>query len=434
MESFVHLRKGRTPKRLHADLDGLKDDELGRGGFTGRTANIYRRNDPTAYRSVGLLRPLDVLSSELKPSDATDANGGPLLLFSNADCLVSLSRRAEPMPFFVRYVDGDLLSFVPLLMEKVVEDRGECIKDARNRLGYEKVVLAGWSGGGSLSVFYQQQAQHPTLTASPSGDGPDLTKLGLIPAEGIMLLAAHISRYGTMTEWLDASILDESDPSNRDPELDLYNPDNPNQPPYTAEFLDRYREAQIARNRRITKWVKEKLAKLSEAGRPDDEFGFVVHGTMADPRWLDPTVDPNERTPGTCYLGDPRVVNMSPVGLARFCTLRSWLSQWSYDDANGDAVQCGPDIAVPALVIGNLADDVCTPSHTRRLFEAIGHPDKEMHEIPGANHYYSGPAQRDTLRKAVGICTDWLHRHGLSSEGSAGPTPDGQGTTGESTL
>jgi len=45
-------------------------------------------------------------------------------------------------------------------------------------------------------------------------------------------------------------------------------------------------------------------------------------------------------------------------------------------------VQCGPDIAVPALVIGNLADDACTPSHTRRLFEAIGHPDKEMHEIP----------------------------------------------------
>ena len=50
MESFIHLRKGKTPRRLHADLDGLKDDELGRGGFTGRTANMYRRNDPTAYR------------------------------------------------------------------------------------------------------------------------------------------------------------------------------------------------------------------------------------------------------------------------------------------------------------------------------------------------------------------------------------------------
>src|SRR3979490_1052550 len=205
---------------------------------------------------------------------------------------------------------------VALLMEKVVEDLGECIKDAKNRLGYEKVVLAGWSGGGSLSVFYQQQGPHPTVPARPSGDGPDLTKLCLIPADGIMLLAAHISRHGTMTEWLDASIPrephppkgePECDPAKRDPDVDLYNPDNPNQPPYTAEFLDRYREAQIARNRRITKWVKEKLAKLSEAGRPDDEFGFVVHGTMADPRWLDPTVDPNDPAPGTCYRGGPQV-------------------------------------------------------------------------------------------------------------------------------
>ena len=57
-----------------------------------------------------------------------------------------------------------------LLMEKVVQDLGECIRDAKTRLGYEKVVLAGWSGGGSLSVFYQQQAQHPTVTGSPSGE------------------------------------------------------------------------------------------------------------------------------------------------------------------------------------------------------------------------------------------------------------------------
>ncbi|HEY7054307.1 MAG TPA: homogentisate 1,2-dioxygenase [Mycobacterium sp.] len=112
MESFVHLRKGVTPRRLHADLDGLKDDELGRGGFTGRTANMYRRNDPTAYRSRGPLHPVDVLADQLKPADATDAAGGPLLLFSNSDCRVSLSRRTEVMPFFARHVDGDLLCFV----------------------------------------------------------------------------------------------------------------------------------------------------------------------------------------------------------------------------------------------------------------------------------------------------------------------------------
>ena len=284
------------------------------------------------------------------------------------------------------------------LMAKVVEDLGKVISDAKTRLGYSKVVLAGWSGGGSLSLYYQQQA--------PLLDMP--------PADGIMLLAAHISRHGTLTEWLDASILDESDPTRRDLELDLYNPDNPNQPPYTAEFLQRYRQAQIDRNRRITKWVKEKLAALQAQGRADEEFCFVVHGTMADPRWLDPAVDPNDRKPGTCYLGDPRVVNNSPIGLARFCSLRSWLSQWSYDDARGDGVACGADVTVPTLVIGNLADDACTPSHTRRLFEAIGHADKEMREIAGANHYYSGPDQRETLKEAVGVITDWLGRHGFS--------------------
>lgn len=297
-----------------------------------------------------------------------------------------------------------------LLMEKVVQDLGEVVADARNRLGYRKVVLAGWSGGGALSLFYQQQAQHPTVTASPSGDGPDLTTLGLIPADAVLLLAAHISRHGTLTEWLDASITDESHPDDRETGLDLYHPDNPNQPPYRPEFLDRYRAAQIARNRRITAWVKRTLAGLEA----DQEHCFVVPGTMADPRWLDPAVDPNDRAPGTCYLGDPRVVNNSPVGLARFCTLRSWLSQWSYDDARADGVRCGRDVAVPTLVIGNLADDACTPSHTRRLFEAIGHPDKEIHEIAHANHYYSGPGQREPLAAAVSVVTEWLAHRDLA--------------------
>ena len=163
-------------------------------------------------------------------------------------------------------------------------------------------------------MFYQQQAERPTVTATPAGDPPDLTALGLRPADAVMLLAAHVSRHGTLTEWLDASILDERDPSARDVGLDLYDPANPDQPPYTAEFLARYRAAQIARNRRITAWVKDRLSTLKAGGDEHGEFGFVVHGTMADPRWLDPTVDPNDRVPGWCYQGDPRVVNMSPVG------------------------------------------------------------------------------------------------------------------------
>src|ERR1700744_6305793 len=42
-----------------------------------------------------------------------------------------------------------------LLMEKVVEDLGAAIKDAKERLGYQTVVLAGWRGGGPRAVVHQ---------------------------------------------------------------------------------------------------------------------------------------------------------------------------------------------------------------------------------------------------------------------------------------
>jgi dipeptidyl aminopeptidase/acylaminoacyl peptidase len=49
-----------------------------------------------------------------------------------------------------------------LLMEKVIEDLGAAIKDAKDRLGYQKVVLAGWSGGGSLSTRPSPPARRAT--------------------------------------------------------------------------------------------------------------------------------------------------------------------------------------------------------------------------------------------------------------------------------
>ena len=75
-----------------------------------RTCTAATTRPPTARE--GPLRPIDVLAGDLKPSDATDADGGPLLMFTNSDCRISLSRREQPMPYFARHVDGDLLCFV----------------------------------------------------------------------------------------------------------------------------------------------------------------------------------------------------------------------------------------------------------------------------------------------------------------------------------
>jgi pimeloyl-ACP methyl ester carboxylesterase len=132
---------------------------------------------------------------------------------------------------------------------------------------------------------------------------------------------------------------------------------------------------------------------------------------MADPRFVDPAVDPNERPPGTCFLGVPKIVNNGPVGLARFCTLRSWLSQWSLDDSHADGVKCLARIKAPVLVVSNGADDICTPSHAQRLFDAVAHDDKAFAQIPGATHYYIG--QKEHLAQAVGIVDRWLAAHGL---------------------
>ena len=301
-----------------------------------------------------------------------------------------------------------------LILEKCVLDLGACIADLKQRFGYDKVILGGWSGGGSLSLFYQDQAEHPTITQTPAGDPVDLINANLQPADGVMLLAAHISRSVTLTEWMDPSILDEDRPFDRNPTLNIYGRDCPDKPPYSADFVARFRAAQIDRNRRITSRVKSTLAALRHAGEPGVERPFVVNGTMCDVRWTDPTQDPSDRRPYTCYLGDPRLANDGPVGLARFTTLRSWLSQWSYDDSKANGILNAARISAPVLVINNSADLACTPSHAHRLFDAVASSDKTYVEIAGADHYYI--ERPDLLPTATAAIGSWLQDRAAGSQ------------------
>ena len=296
-----------------------------------------------------------------------------------------------------------------LMMEKVACDLGEAICDAKERLDYSNIVLAGWSGGGSLMMWYQALAEAGNgIKDTAAGDSYTVDAARLPAANSIMMLAAHVSRHRIFTEWLDPSITDESQPQQRDVKLNLYDAANPNQPPYSADFLEHFGQAQIARNRRITAWVREKLEAIRASDSPWSEFAFTVHGTMADPRWLDPSIEPSDRKPGSCYLGDPKIVNDGPVGLARFCTLRSWLSQWSYDDARCDAIASGSRISVPVLVVGNSADDACTPSHTQRLYDAVTHERKHLHVVKGATHYYTGAHGAEHMAEACSVIEDFL--------------------------
>lgn len=299
-----------------------------------------------------------------------------------------------------------------LIMEKVAIDLGKWLDYARNELGYEKVILVGWSGGGSLSLFYQAQAENPTITHTPAGDEVNLVEAGLTPADGVIFIAAHLSRAETLTEWLDPSVRNELNPDDRDPQLDIYSPDCPAQPPYTAEFVARFREAQIARNRKITDWCLDTLAILRKRNSFEQERAFVVHRTMCDVRWFDLAIDPNDRKVGVSYMGDPRTVNVGPVGLARFSTLRSWLSQWSYDLSNAK----GPMNAAlikrsPVLQIENNADEAVPATHNPTIAAALATPNKEYLSIPHATHYYLG--QPELLKTCIDTVMDWSRRQSL---------------------
>ena len=112
MKSFVQHRRGRTPRQAHVDLDGLKDDELGRRGFSGRQVQLYRRNDPTRYRTTGEYHLRRGNARDLPEADTSDARALPTILLENDDCRIAIARRSIAMPFYVRNVDGDEVHFV----------------------------------------------------------------------------------------------------------------------------------------------------------------------------------------------------------------------------------------------------------------------------------------------------------------------------------
>lgn len=295
-----------------------------------------------------------------------------------------------------------------LIFEKVLLDFGAWVRYAKEVLGYERVVIVGWSGGGPLAAFYQAQAERPTITHTPAGDPVDIVNAGLIPGDALIFHAASVSRARILLEALDPSVIDELAPDQRDARLDPYGGPGLS---FTPDFLAEYRAAQLARMRRITDNVLTTLEDLRRKGGKELERGFVVHRTMADPRYLDPAVDPNDRRPHWCLSGEPETANTGPVGFARFSTLRSWLSQWSIDHSRADAAESVKSVSVPFLAIENSADDGAPAEHMREVSAAAASVDKQYQVIKGANHYYAGqPELRDEACRTV---VDFLAGRGI---------------------
>jgi pimeloyl-ACP methyl ester carboxylesterase len=311
-----------------------------------------------------------------------------------------------------RYLNND----ADALHERLLVDVAASVAWLRAR-GFRRVVLLANSGGGSLFAFYLAQAGRAPaerLAAAPSGDRVPLAETDMPMGDGLVLLAAHLGEGVFLLDRLDASVVDESDPTSVNPRLDMYDPANGYRPMasgpsrYSAEFVAEFRAAQRARCERLDAqalaWCEEAAyfrGRLRAEGErlPQAERTLLarrglqrrymlIYRTLADPRALDPTLDPSERPLGSIFsFGRDPVFGNYGEGLGRAMSARGWLSTWSGLRSNAALERTLPDVRVPTLVVNALADTDIYPSEGRRALAASAAEDRTLVDLEGADHY-----------------------------------------------
>jgi len=279
--------------------------------------------------------------------------------------------------------------------------------DEMKRRGAEAVVLLGNSGGGSLMAMAQAQL----------GIGDGWVGMAAHPGEGVFMLQV-----------IDPSVADEADPFSTVPELDMYNPANgwrpwPEPCVYDREWLATYRAAQVARVARIDAIAKASIAEATDAGgrlRSIDKADVVAwreqrrravftkylttYRTLADPAYLDLSIDPDERPMGSLFaFPDPFDANYGRGGLARTMTARGWLSTWSGLSSHAKLADTMPQVTVPTLLVHPTADTEIRVRQAKEIVDAAGAADVTYVEMKGAPHYLEGHRQ-----EALATVADWL--------------------------
>ncbi|MEM8662858.1 MAG: alpha/beta hydrolase [Pseudomonadota bacterium] len=294
------------------------------------------------------------------------------------------ARGIATMGFNTRYGGND----VSLLMERAIQDLGAGVRYLRER--FEKVVLIGNSGGASLASLYQSQGETLTIHDTVDGRPLDLSPSDLPPADAIVLCAAHPGRARTFGDWLDPALLDERDPLSVDPALDLYS--GAHKPPFAEEFLTRFRAAQADRRARLERWVWGRLRQLRANPHGPQDEAFIVYRTHADPRFVDISLDANDRAPGSLW-GIPHEVNSAANAMGRFTTITAFLSQWS-THSRADGPDCIAKTSVPAMLFDYTADQSVFPSSNKAWLDALASREDggpaTVHTVKGGDHYLLG--------------------------------------------
>ena len=194
------------------------------------------------------------------------------------------------------------------LLDHALVDIGVGVRWLREVQGVETIVLLGNSGGGSLMAAYQAQAVDPHVTPLE----------GMRPAAGLDRPAArrrlHRQRRTSRAAptcsprgWTPPSST-KTTPSQPIPTSTCST--SATGRPTRRDFIERYRAAQIARNDAITDWAEAELKRVHAAGFSDRPF--TVLRTWADPRMVDPTMEPTKRPANMCYAG--RAGQGQPLG------------------------------------------------------------------------------------------------------------------------
>jgi hypothetical protein len=294
---------------------------------------------------------------------------------------------------------------------------------------YERLVPLAHSGGGTLNAFYLWQATaapRDRIARTPAGRPTSLAEAVMPVPDAVVFLAAHPGQGEVMLHGIDPSVIDEADPLAADPELDLFDPRNgfrepPESSTYTPEFLARYRASQRKRMVRLDNLARHWVARREQARARFKETGdvadrraalaprfLIVHRTEADPRYVDLSLDPNDRPYGSLHGPYPHLINYGTVGFGRIASPDAWLSTWSGLSANASFANAAPHVTVPTLYLEFSGDQTLLPADASQLYHAIGAPDKEHGIIPGLHFGAALPGHRPGIELAAAAVLDWL--------------------------